>query len=190
MDRKLLLLGGAAVVGLVILSGRKASASAPPALPSPPLKLVPRADVTVPAPRKVELQAPASDQAAANAAAAAAASASAPPMSSPMASPAASSLTSTSSPAAPSSVSQTPSIPDGYDPTTARKGARSVANNLARGIANYSRPLLKQWQKQAGLKPDGIYGGATRGALLHYGAKDPPRPFFPPTNTIPYVPPA
>lgn len=189
MDRKLLLLGGAAVVGLVILSGRKASASAPPALPAPAPRLV-KADVTAPAPRKVDIVSPIDEQAAANAAAAAAASASAPPMASPVELPASSSLVSTSSPTAPSSAQQTPSIPDGYDPTTARKGARSVANNLTRGIANYSRPLLKQWQRQAGLKPDGVYGGATRGALIHYGVKDPPRPFFPPTNTIPYVPPA
>lgn len=189
MDRKLLLLGGAAVVGLVILSGRKASASAPPALPSTPLRLVPKADLSVPALRKVAIVTAIDEQAAANAAAAAAASSSAPPMSAPLESPASSSLVSTPSPTAPSSVQQTPSIPDGYDPVTARKGARSVANNLTRGIANYSRPLLKQWQKQAGLKPDGIYGGATRGALIHYGVKDPPRPFFTPTNTIPYVPP-
>lgn len=196
MNRKLLLVGGAAAVGLVLLSRSKASAATPPALPGPMPKLVPtqppaRAVETVP--RKVSIIATPDDQAAANAAAAAVASAQSPTMTLPVSSPAASSLTSTSSPSAPQpgespSLSQTP---DGYDPAAARKAAKGVSNHLAnKGIAGYSRPLLKQWQRQAGLAPDGTYGGATRGALIYYGVASPPRAMFKPTETIPYRPPA
>lgn len=199
MNRKLLLLGGAAAaVGLVLLSGRKASASTPPALPQPMPRVVPDIKVHIgPAvlkptsPGKVEIVAPVDEQAAANAAAAAAASAESPPMSTPATSPAASSLISTSSPTAPPPSPSTPSIPEGYDPVAARKAARATANHLAtRGRAGYSRPLLKQWQRQAGLASDGTYGGATRGALIYFGVKDPPPAFFKPTNTIPYAAPA
>lgn len=194
MNRKVLLLGGAAAVGLLLLSGKKASASTPPALPKPMLELVPKpkpAGVPVAtAPGKVELVSPIDEQAAANAAAAAAASAQSPPMSAPATSPPGGSLVSTSSPTAPQPATSTPSIPDGYDPVAARKAARSTANHLStRGRAGYSRPLLKQWQRQAGLTPDGIYGGATRGALLYYGVSDPPQAFFKPVATIPYAPP-
>lgn len=194
MNRKLLLVGGAAAIGLVLLSGRKASASTPPALPAPMPKLVPpakpAATPVATKPGKVELVSPISDQTAANAAAAAAAAAQSPPMSSPLDTPASSPLISTSSPTVPPPAQSTPSIPDGYDPVAARKAARGVANNLKKGRAGYSRPLLKQWQKQAGIAPDGVYGGATRGALIFFGEKDPPRAFFPPLDTVPYRPPA
>lgn len=81
--------------------------------------------------------------------------------------------------------------PAGYDPAKARAGAKALAAHLAtKGTAGYSRELVKTWQRQAGMeKVDGIYGGATRGALLYFGVKDPPRAFFKPVETIPYVPP-
>lgn len=83
-------------------------------------------------------------------------------------------------------------LPAGYDPATARRGARAIAAHLKRkGRAGYDRRLLEQWQRQAGLEPDRIYGGSTRGALLFYGvpSMDAPQPFFKPTETIPFVPP-
>lgn len=86
--------------------------------------------------------------------------------------------------------SQGPQIPAGYDPAKAKAGASAIASHLAKkGPAGYSHPQLAVWQKQAALAPDGIYGGSTRGALIAYGVTNPPRPFFKPVATIPYVPP-
>lgn len=86
--------------------------------------------------------------------------------------------------------SQGPQIPAGYDPAKAKAGASAIASHLAKkGPAGYSHPQLAIWQKQAALAPDGIYGGSTRGALIAYGVANPPRPFFKPVATIPYVPP-
>jgi peptidoglycan hydrolase-like protein with peptidoglycan-binding domain len=83
-----------------------------------------------------------------------------------------------------------PQIPAGYDPAKAKAGAAAIASYLAKkGPAGYSREQLKTWQRHAALTPDGVYGGSTRGALIAYGVKNPPRPFFQPVATIPYVPP-
>jgi hypothetical protein len=82
------------------------------------------------------------------------------------------------------------SPPAGYSPATARSRAPAIASHLAKkGRAGYSRPELKSWQQQAGLHADGVYGGSSRGALIYFGVKDPPRPFFAPVATLPYVPP-
>jgi murein L,D-transpeptidase YcbB/YkuD len=83
-----------------------------------------------------------------------------------------------------------PQIPAGYAPAKAKAGAAALSRHLAtKGRAAYSRDQLKTWQRHAGLTPDGMYGGSSRGALIHFGVKDPPRPFFSPVATIPYVPP-
>jgi hypothetical protein len=85
---------------------------------------------------------------------------------------------------------QGPQIPAGYDPAKARTGASAIASYLAKkGPAGYSREQLRTWQRHAALTPDGVYGGSTRGALIAFGVKNPPRPFFQPVATIPYVPP-
>jgi translation initiation factor IF-2 len=82
------------------------------------------------------------------------------------------------------------STPAGYSPATARARARGIAAHLAKkGPASYSRAELATWQKQAALKPDGLYGGSSRGALIFYGVADPPRPFSAPVATLQYVPP-
>jgi hypothetical protein len=82
------------------------------------------------------------------------------------------------------------SLPTGYNPTSARSRAQAMAAHLAKkGPANYSHPELRSWQTQAGLHADGLYGGSSRGALIYFGVKDPPRPFFKPVATLPYVPP-
>jgi hypothetical protein len=47
---------------------------------------------------------------------------------------------------------------------------------------------MRAFQTAAGLKPDGVYGGGTRGALVYYGAPRAPAPLFAPTTTIPYSP--
>jgi hypothetical protein len=93
------------------------------------------------------------------------------------------------SPAAPRADTTPRSQPSGYNPTAARRGAPSIANHLKRaGKAKYDHRLLRQWQTQSGLKPDGLYGPASRGALLFFGVKDPPQPFSG-TGTTPYQPP-
>jgi hypothetical protein len=82
------------------------------------------------------------------------------------------------------------STPAGYDPVKARSRARALAAYLAKkGPAGYSHDELKSWQLQAAITPDGKYGGSARGALIFYGVKDPPRPFFAPVATLPYIPP-
>jgi peptidoglycan hydrolase-like protein with peptidoglycan-binding domain len=91
---------------------------------------------------------------------------------------------------APPSRTDTPRLPAGYDPARARAMARSVSNHLAnRKISGYARELVKQFQRAAGITADGIYGGHTRGALIYFGVSNPPRPFFIPTDTLPYVSP-
>lgn len=111
-------------------------------------------------------------------------SSTAAPVRPPQASPPPASQTASAPPTGPNP------LPAGYNPAKARASAKQVAAHLAaKGRSGYSRDLLKAWQQAAALAPDGIYGGAARGALIHYGVKDPPRPFFKPTNTVPYQPP-
>lgn len=83
----------------------------------------------------------------------------------------------------------TTQAPDGYDPDKARRTAPALAEHLRRKARDYDRRLAKAWQTAAALDADGIYGGATRGALIHYGVRNPPRALFKPTATIPYTPP-
>jgi hypothetical protein len=80
----------------------------------------------------------------------------------------------------------TPQYPAGYDPAKARKLAKQVASNVDRTEYSYSRQLVKDFQKFAGIDIDGHYGGETRGALIHYGVPRPPRALFKPTETVPY----
>ncbi len=89
---------------------------------------------------------------------------------------------------APRKDSTSRSQPSGFNPTAARRSAPSIANHLKRsGKAKYDRRLLKQWQTQAGLTADGLYGPASRGALVYFGVKDPPAPFAG-SGTTPYTP--
>lgn len=97
--------------------------------------------------------------------------------------------TDTLSPSAPRPGPTPRSQPPGYNPDVARRSAPSIANHLKRaGKANYDRKLLAQFQTQAGLKPDKLYGPGTRGALVFFGAKDAP-PAFTGSGTTPYKPP-
>lgn len=95
----------------------------------------------------------------------------------------------TFTPATPRPASTPRSQIPGYKPDAARRGAPSVSAHLKRaGKAGYDRRLLKTWQTQAGLKPDGLYGPGTRGALVFFGQKDPPAAFAG-SGTTPYKPP-
>jgi peptidoglycan hydrolase-like protein with peptidoglycan-binding domain len=77
----------------------------------------------------------------------------------------------------------------GYKPDAAKRAAASVSAHLKRtGKAGYDRRLLRQWQTQAGLTADGLYGPATRGALIFYGQKDPPAAFAG-SGTVPFTAP-
>jgi hypothetical protein len=85
-------------------------------------------------------------------------------------------------------------LPAGYDAAKARKMAGQVANHLRNaGRSGYSRPMLREFQRAAGIVVDGLYGGGTRGALVYYGAKTPPTPYFASrttgTRTLTYTPP-
>lgn len=68
-----------------------------------------------------------------------------------------------------------PTPPPGYNPVSARKLSKQVARNIdAKGCVGYSRQLLRQFQRSAGIAVDGLYGGGSRGALVHYGIRRPP----------------
>lgn len=77
--------------------------------------------------------------------------------------------------------------PKGFDPVTAKKLAPQVNTDLVnKGRDKYSHALLRSFQVAAGIAADGLYGGGARGALIFYGVKNPPAPFFKPTATAPY----
>lgn len=86
-------------------------------------------------------------------------------------------------------------MPITYDRQLATNLAPEVATHL-RGMAeagrkyDYNRRIVKAFQQASGIDDDGHYGGETRGALLYFAPSSrPPRPFFKPTQTIPYNPP-
>lgn len=70
--------------------------------------------------------------------------------------------------------------------TAMRPLARRVATDIRERKYDYSRPALKKLQQQAGLKVDGIYGGASAGLLRAVLGEAPPRPLFKPTREVPY----
>lgn len=70
-----------------------------------------------------------------------------------------------------------PQPPAGYNPVSAGRLSKQVARNIdAKACAGYSRQLLRQFQRAAGLEVDGLYGGGSRGALIHFGVRRPPQP--------------
>lgn len=97
-------------------------------------------------------------------------------------------------PRPPATVSASPELelrhgrtPAGYQPASARAQAQEVAAHLTtKGPRAYERGKLMAWQKLAGIRADGSYGGSTRGALVFYGALKAPRPFVAPYATLPY----
>ena len=88
-------------------------------------------------------------------------------------------------------VAPAPGVPAGFDPVKARRTAPRIASHLkSKGIANYSRQALREFQTLAGIKADGIYGGQSAGALRYYlGGASPPAAMFKPVQEVPYTPP-
>ncbi len=88
-------------------------------------------------------------------------------------------------------------IPPGYDPGVARTLAGQIETHLRQRIAehgnkarwHYDRNMMRRFQAAAGISPDGLYGGQSRGALIFYGAARAPGAFFDPKETILYVQP-
>lgn len=77
--------------------------------------------------------------------------------------------------------------PEGYDPVKARSLAKQVAANVQKkGCPGYSRDLVRDFQRFAGLVPDRIYGPGTKGALVHFGIKRPPPTCTKDKSTRPY----
>lgn len=76
--------------------------------------------------------------------------------------------------------------PAGFNVATARRLAKQVANNITNKKYDYSRQLLRDFQRAAGLTADGIYGGTTHGALIALGVPRPPSALFKPTESVPY----
>lgn len=192
--------------GLLLLLGSKSKSAAPPKLPAPAPRLVPSAsNLSAPksAPKTLVRIGPATilkrgptTAVAKKKAAASTAQSLTPSMSLNPSQGASTSLTPAlstdiphdSAPSATKSATTSRSLP-GYNPTSARKGAASLSNNLKRtGKAGYDRRMMRQWQTQAGLTADGLYGPATRGALIYFGVKDPPAAFSG-SGTATYKPP-
>lgn len=65
--------------------------------------------------------------------------------------------------------------PDGFDPHLARSLAGQVNDNIWGRKYSYDRNLLKRFQRAAGIGVDGVYGPASRAALMYYtGPNDTP----------------
>jgi hypothetical protein len=79
--------------------------------------------------------------------------------------------------------------PYGYDANKAKLLAREVVRQITARSFDYDRNLLKKFQVAAGLKPDGLYGGRSMGALKFYGALRAPKPLYDPKVEVPYTPP-
>ena len=81
--------------------------------------------------------------------------------------------------------------PEGYNPTAARATARALSDHLrSRGPRRVNRRLVSAFQRAAGIRVDGLYGGETRGALVYYGVENPPAAFTGNRETRTYIPPA
>lgn len=110
----------------------------------------------------------------------------APPVPQPEVAPAPAPVPEAAPPAAQPMVMEGPKPPAGFDPALARKLAPRLAQNIAEKKYSYSRKLALDFQKAAGIDADKIYGGETRGALLAFGVRRPPRALHKPTETQPY----
>ncbi len=76
-----------------------------------------------------------------------------------------------------------PMPPAGFNPAQAKSLAKGIAANIDTKGSSYDRTRLKAFQLAAGLDNDGIYGGASRRALIFYGVPRPPAALFKPTAT-------
>lgn len=71
-----------------------------------------------------------------------------------------------------------PQPPAGYDRIKAANAAPDIARHIAQKQHNYARKALKAWQIVAGVVPDGIYGPATREALVYYVGSQAPKALY------------
>lgn len=70
--------------------------------------------------------------------------------------------------------STTLSAPTPSNLDLARREAPSVAKHITSKRQNYSRQMVSDFQRHAGLVPDGAYGPVTRSALAYFGVSNPP----------------
>ena len=61
----------------------------------------------------------------------------------------------------------------------ARREAPQVARHIARKGRLYSRQLVRDFQRHAGVATDGVYGPRTRDALAFFGVVNPPEALYP-----------
>ena len=61
----------------------------------------------------------------------------------------------------------------------ARREAPQVARHIARKGRLYSRQLVRDFQRHAGVATDGVYGPRTREALAFFGVVNPPEALYP-----------
>lgn len=73
----------------------------------------------------------------------------------------------------------------------ARQTAPKVDREVKGKRDKYSRKMVEQFQADAGLVPDGLYGPITQSALRYFGVRDPAKPVFRNTSsTTVYTPPS
>jgi hypothetical protein len=60
----------------------------------------------------------------------------------------------------------------------AKAKAQAMADHVRTKKAKYDRPRLAVWQALAGIEVDGLYGPATQAALQSMGARNVPKPLF------------
>ena len=64
----------------------------------------------------------------------------------------------------------------------ARREAPAVAAHIEKKKRNYSRQMLKDFQRHAGLNPDGVYGPVSESALRYFGIVNPPTYLYEPAK--------
>lgn len=90
-----------------------------------------------------------------------------------------------------SKVAQTipgPALPPGYNRAEATRRAQPMADQIRTKKGKYDRAALQTFQTFAGMTADGLYGPQTRAALIHFGAKNAPAALFKGAN-VPYTAP-
>jgi hypothetical protein len=75
-----------------------------------------------------------------------------------------------------------------YEHCNARPLAQKLAAEIWQRRFDYSRILLRDFQRRVGIVPDGLYGGEAAGALRYFLQCDPPHPLFAPLMEKAYDP--
>lgn len=61
----------------------------------------------------------------------------------------------------------------------AKELADSIITDVKKKGRNYNRKMMRNFQRVAGLKGDGLYGPRTAGAVAFYSGRIPPASFYP-----------